>query len=137
MTSVLSEVPRIYTSFAEFEREERARLGLEPLPEASTLPPELVVAHAPHTLAPLPELPAIAPHALAAPFSELGVAPVLGPREERVPKRRSRSTTAHTPITATALRAEGVLEIGCAPGTSVLVRAHAPEASPAARDVAP
>lgn len=70
----MHDPPRVYTSFVDFERDERRRLGL---------PEEAVAA-----LAPAP-----------------------------VPPCRS---TARTAVTPASLRAEGVLEIGCAPGTSVL-----------------
>jgi len=68
----------IYTSFAEFSREERARLGLESLPD------------------PLP--------AVALP----------------VPKKVVRAAPLVPRVSPASLRAEGVLEVGCAPGTSIL-----------------
>jgi hypothetical protein len=85
MTSVLSEVPRIYPSFAEFEREERRRLGLDSIP------------------APIIDKPVT---------------------EDLHPVRRSATAPAAsrpvTRVTPASLRAEGVLEIGRATGTSVL-----------------
>lgn len=73
---------RIYASFAEFDRDECARLGLDP-----------------------GELIEEAPQALAVPV------------QKAVAKRRSLSIPR---TTAASLRAEGVLEIGRAQGTSVL-----------------
>ena len=73
------EVPRIYTSFAEFEREELRRLGLAAWPA-----PIIATPFAPPALIPMPVVP--------------------------VP----------SPVTPASLRAEGILEMGCAQGTSVL-----------------
>jgi hypothetical protein len=84
---LLPEIPRIYTSFADFERDERRRLGLPELPE-------------------LPEAPT--PKALA---------PRAAPAVAK-PRQPAGLVVGH--ITAASLRDEGVLEIGCAPGTSVL-----------------
>lgn len=114
-------LPRIYTSFAEFEREERARLGLPPLPEpvveSAALPEAVASEPLPVERVALSEPGASAAHALAI----ASAPPALVLQEEAPPpKRRGRSTTAHTSITPASLRAEGVLEIGCAPGTSVL-----------------
>jgi hypothetical protein len=90
MTSALSEVPRIYTSFAEFEREELLRLGLDSMPVPAPVP------------------------IIDKPIIE-DLHPVLRP-----------ATTPTTPrpvtrgVTPASLRAEGILEIGGATGTSVL-----------------
>lgn len=84
---LLPDIPRIYTSFAEFERDERRRLGLPELPEL----PE----------APMPK--ALAPRAA---------------RAEVKPRKPAGVVVGH--VTPASLRDEGVLEIGCAPGTSVL-----------------
>lgn len=98
-------VPRIYTSFAEFDREELRRCGLAvwPSPAVTASPPAVVASSittppAPSTLIPMPALPS--------PASAVTVS--------------SRSV-----VTPESLRAEGILEIGCAKGTSVLfVRTH-------------
>ncbi len=82
-------LPRIYASFAEFERDERARLGLDPLPD-----PGVQIA--------LAEKPAASPD--------------RAPRSKRARERM----IGHSSVTPAALRAEGVLEVGCAIGTSVL-----------------
>lgn len=74
------ELPRIYSSFAEFERDELRRLGLTAWPAAT--PPSTPAA-----------LVHVQPTALSF---------VVGR------------------MTPASLRAEGVLEIGCATGTSVL-----------------
>ena len=82
MMEVPPEIPRIYTSFAEFERDELRRLGLTTWPAPSS-PPALV---------PVPAIP-----------PARRVMPVPSP-----------------PVTPASLRAEGILEMGCAQGTSVL-----------------
>jgi hypothetical protein len=90
LSVTIDQIPRIYTSFAEFEREERARLGLPPLADPD-------------------------------PFEETSIVPVSDAQPPSKPKRiQVRTHVAHTQITPEALRAEGVLEVGCAPGTSVL-----------------
>lgn len=95
----IDQIPRIYTSFAEFEREERARLGLPSLLE-STPEPDVQLA----CVAAQPS----AAHAIVA--------------KTQAPTKRVqvRAHVAHTQITPAALRAEGVLEVGRAIGTSVL-----------------
>lgn len=80
------EPPRVYTSFAEFERAERRRMGVE---ESD------VVA----MVAPMDNAPLLAP---------IAKAPVVASKPTR------------SGVTPASLRAEGVLEIGCATGTSVL-----------------
>lgn len=95
MTS-LSEVPRIYTSFADFEREEWQRLGLVAWPA-----PALESAN--HPAATVLDAAATAPLLLSAPRTT--VRPVLRPI---------------TRVTPASLRAEGIVEMGCTPGTSVL-----------------
>jgi hypothetical protein len=85
---LLPDIPRIYTSFAEFERDERRRLGLPELPK-------LLEAPMPKALAP-PAARAIA----------------------KPPRKPAGVVVGH--VTPASLRDEGVLEIGCAPGTSVL-----------------
>lgn len=84
---LLPEIPRIYTSFADFERDERRRLGVPDLPEL-----------------PAPPMP----EALAAQEAR----PVAKPRQP--------AGLVVGQITPASLRDEGVLEIGCATGTSVL-----------------
>ena len=88
---LLPEIPRIYTSFAEFERDERRRLGLPELPELSEAPMPKALAPRAARAAPATAKPARQPAGL-----------VVGQ------------------VTPTSLRDEGVLEIGCATGTSVL-----------------
>ena len=87
------EIPRVYTSFAEFEREELRRLGLVAWPAPTIAAPPAVAdsISAPPALVPMPVLPAMS----------VMPAPSL-------------------PVTPESLRAEGILEIGCAKGTSVL-----------------
>ena len=82
------EIPRIYTSFTEFEREELRRLGLTAWPV----------------------------RALASPPAAPTAVPVLPPAVSiaTVPSRTI------TRVTPESLRAEGILEIGCVQGTSVL-----------------
>jgi len=96
-------IPRIYTSFAEFERDELRRLGLTAWPapvvaESTPAPPALAE--------PVSAPPVLVPVMLALPALPPAVSIVPAP---------SRST-----VTPTALRAEGILEIGRVPGTSVL-----------------
>lgn len=108
-------IPRIYTSFAEFERDELRRLGLTawptPVAAASVVvePPvagqraaEPVVG----PVVPVPVLPVLVP--------VLPALPVLPPAVSLVP------APARTTVTPTTLRAEGILEIGRVQGTSVL-----------------
>lgn len=85
-------IPRIYTSFAEFESDELRRLGL-------TAWPAPTVAET----APVPAPPTLVP-----------VLPILTPAVSVVP------APARTTVTPAALRAEGILEIGRVQGTSVL-----------------
>jgi len=92
---VTIEPPRVYNSFAEFERDERERLGLEALPD-----PGVEVARA------------------ASPVAR--AARTQGSVSLSAPLARSRSSVGHAHVTPEALRAEGVLEVGCATGTSVL-----------------
>ena len=87
------------------------RSGLEPLPEpvplASSPLPSLPLPPAPSPPPPpSPLIPSVEQCALALPV-------------EPSTKRR-RTQIAHTQITPAALRAEGVLDVGCAIGTSVL-----------------
>lgn len=91
-------IPRIYTSFAAFERDELRRLGL-------TAWPAPVVAE-PDVAEPVVPPPTLVPveHAL----------PVLPAAVSLVP------APARTTVTPAALRAEGILEIGRVQGTSVL-----------------
>ena len=78
--------PRIYTSFAEFDREELQRRGLTAWPTPAPPPIAASIAESP-ALIPLP--------------------------------------VARSVVTPETLRAEGILEIGCAKETSVLfVRTH-------------
>lgn len=92
---------RVYTSFAAFERAELARLGLTAWPARAPVEPPPIPAPAP------------APEQLPMP-SALVIVPVVPA------KARGR-----TVVTAESLRAEGIVEIGCAKGTSVLyVRTH-------------
>jgi len=81
------EPPRIYSSFADFERDERQRRGL---PELAPTPPAVIVL----TPSPSPIVVRVRP------------SPALKVVVEHVDPAK--------------LRAEGVLEIGGAPGTSVL-----------------
>lgn len=79
------EPPRVYTSFAEFERDERRRMGLE----------------------------------------EIDIAVVVAPPKDPVPTpvaitRTQAAASKRSSVTPASLRSEGVLEIGCATGTSVL-----------------
>lgn len=97
------EVPRIYTSFAEFERDELERLGLTAWP-ASVADSPAVIAASP------PPLPALLPAPPPAPST----APTTSRPRTRVSISRA------TPAALIAMRAEGVLEIGCATGTSTL-----------------
>ena len=90
MMEVPAEIPRIYTSFAEFERDELRRLGLDAWP-ARPVPPAPPAPPASTALVPVPATPA-----------------------KRATPVRSQ------PVTPASLRAEGILEMGCAPGTSVL-----------------
>lgn len=82
VVEMLFVIPRVYASFAEFDRAERRRLG-QPDPEP-------------------------------APMTE------LVPDVEARVARRTAVSHALSRVTLTTLRAEGVLEIGCAAGTSVL-----------------
>ena len=77
------EIPRVYTSFVAFQREELRRLGLAAWP-APAAPPAV------------PVLPPV-------------IAVVSAPARPVI-----------TRVTPELLRAEGILEIGCAMGTSVL-----------------
>lgn len=95
-------VPRIYTSFADFERDELRRLGLTAWPVAPIADPPVTIADPivdtlPAALVPVP-----------------AALPVLPPAVSIVP------APSRTTVTPTLLRAEGILEIGCAQGTSVL-----------------
>ena len=98
-------LPRIYASFAEFERDERARLGLPPLP------------------AMLPE-PSPEPSPAADPGVQIArletQLDVRSADAAAVKPRRRSKVTSRPNITPEALRAEGVLEVGRAEGTNVL-----------------
>lgn len=123
--------PRIYTSFAEFERAECARSGFvtEPAPQitciasSSSAPHEIV----PRVIAPpqVAAVPAIVKQAIVDPRA-VTQEPVASTAEHAIvpvastsPIKR-RSMVAHAQITPASLRAEGVLEVGRAPGTSIL-----------------
>lgn len=95
------EIPRIYASFAEFERDERMRRGL---PAAPTLP----------------ELPA--PHtALVKPMpSAIVTTPRTFVTVAKLKPTACISISHLTEESMTTLRAEGILEIGRATGTSVV-----------------
>ena len=83
-------IPRIYTSFAEFDREELRRCGLTGWPSPAASSPPVVAAS------------------------------ITTPSAPPTARVSSRSV-----VTPESLRAEGILEIGCAKGTSVLfVRTH-------------
>jgi hypothetical protein len=85
------EVPRVYTSFADFERDELQRLGLTAWPAP-----------------PAPIAPAVTydpPAKLMLCLPTTSVRPVLRPAPR---------------VTPTSLRAEGILEMGSATGTSLL-----------------
>ncbi len=100
---LLETFSRIYASFAEFERDELRRRGVE-VPE---------VAEPPHAVIEVP----VEPSALAViPAAIAEVAP------QRSAKARVRSPASYsiTGVSLAELRAEGVLEIGRAVGTSVL-----------------
>jgi len=84
VTDHVPELLRIYTSFAEFERDELQRLGLTAWPTSDPLPESI----------PSPMLVHVRPP------------PAMPVAIDRV--------------TPSLLRAEGILEIGCAQGTSVL-----------------
>jgi hypothetical protein len=102
---VIDHIPRIYTSFAEFERDELRRLGLTPAnPPAEPSP-------TPAEPTPLQTAPSIPPPVLVPMMTAL---PALPPAVSIVPAP-SRSV-----ISPSSLRAEGILEIGCVQGTSVL-----------------
>jgi len=99
-----SEIPRLYTSFVEFERDERRRLGLPELPAVTDLP---VPAKLPAVIAPVRDAAAVT---VPRPFVRVAL-----------PKPTARISIDHlTPASMTDLRSEGIEEIGCAPGTSVL-----------------
>jgi len=91
--------PRIYSSFTEFEREERLLLGLPPIVES--LP------------APSIELP---------PTEELAMQPIITLPATVTPTTKTLAPPPGkpAPVTARSLRSEGILEIGSAGGTSVL-----------------
>jgi len=94
----VADLLRIYTSFAAFDRDERMRLGLEPLAET------------------LPE-PSCAGLTTTDSGEPKGMQSAIAPAKI--------SPTAPTKISPTALRAEGVLEIGRVSGTGILfVRTH-------------
>lgn len=88
---------RVYTSFAEFERAELARRGLTAWPACAPV-------DSPPT--PAPETAANTSALIPAP---LAILPAVAAKER-----------GRTVVTAESLRAEGILEIGCAAGTSVL-----------------
>jgi hypothetical protein len=86
------EVPRVYTSFADFEREELQRLGLTAWPAS-----------------PAPITP---PASTDDPPAKLML---------RLPRTTVRPVLRPAPrVTPASLRAEGILEMGCATGTSLL-----------------
>ena len=163
----MNEVPRIYTSFAEFEREELQRLGLDAwLVRTSAPPPAIEESPAvlpasvlpPTTIAASPVLPAVSVVAVVPIEPPAPIAAPLPVRAVPVPSRpihrvtptstiaapltvRPTSTIAAPPtvrpdpapsrpdpapsrpitrVTPASLRAEGILEIGCATGTSAL-----------------
>jgi hypothetical protein len=91
-------IPRIYGSFAEFEREERLLLGLPPIVEVLPAP---VVDPTPTKKPAMPPVITL---------------PVTSPPE----KTRAHTPCKAAPVTARSLRLEGILEIGCPEGTSVL-----------------
>lgn len=96
------EIPRIYTSFAEFERDELQRLGLTAWPAPPVADPPAAVASPQHVVA-----PPVQPQALtAAPATSRPITCV--------------SISHATPAALIDMRAEGILEIGCATGTSTL-----------------
>lgn len=101
---MIDHIPRIYTSFAEFERDELRRLGLPAEPLHNAEPPAPPRADPPAAVVAAEPPPALVPVLL----------PVLPPAVSLVPAP-SRST-----ITPSALCAEGILEIGCVQETSVL-----------------
>jgi len=91
------EVPRVYTSFADFERDELQRLGLTAWPAS-------------------PAASGTPPAAADDPLTELLAKP---------PMRRLSSTVRPVlrpapRVTPSSLRAEGILEMGSATGTSLL-----------------
>lgn len=96
-------LPRIYSSFAEFERDERERLGLPPLP--AMLPGQALGPD------PGPD-PGVQIACLGTQLDASAVATSTNPRRSRAIARPN--------VTPAALRAEGVLEVGRAAGTSVL-----------------
>ena len=98
------KIPRIYVSFAEFERDELMRLGL---PAEPTLAPLPAAKSTPSTVAvPMPSTIVTAPR----PFVRVAV-----------PKPTAHVSITHiTPASMAVLRAEGIEEIGRAPGTSIL-----------------
>lgn len=98
------KIPRIYVSFAEFEHDERKRLGL---PAEPTLAPLPAAKSTPFTVAvPMPSTIVTVPR----PFVRVAV-----------PRPTACVSIAHaTPASMAALRTEGIEEIGRAPGTSVL-----------------
>ena len=98
------EIPRIYASFAEFERDERMRQGL---PAAPTLPELSAPKNAPSAVL-KPTSTAIVP--TPRPFATVAK-----------PKPRACVTVDHlTEASMAALRVEGILEIGRATDTSVV-----------------